>query len=220
VRDLATGAECLLTAAHVVGSLSQAYGTGRTDVLLANGTLAAGGDPTIGNVVLSHPSEPCDEIMFDAALVAPSPGVTLTSTVRNRVVSCLARDVEETAMEDNPVIVYKRGINQPSLTMGLLDPVPTSLEVKSCLPDGSEVSRFYPRGYFVVGDDRPFARPGDSGSIVVDEDSCVVGLLVALRATSPNDVQADDPGFVVPIVDLLDEIGVELIGPSRACTVV
>lgn len=157
--------------------------------------------------------------MFDAALVAPGPGVTLTSTVRDRAVSCVARDVEETAVADNPVIVYKRGINQPSLTMGLLDPVPTSLEVTSYLPDGSEVSRFYPRGCFVVGDDCPFARPGDSGSIVVDEDSCVVGLLVALR-TNSFDVRTEDPAFVVPIIDLLDEIGIELIGPNRACTVV
>lgn len=48
----------------------------------------------------------------------------------------------------------------------------------------------------------------------------MVGLLVALRASSSNDVQPDDPAFVVPIVDLLGEIGVELVGPSRACTVV
>jgi hypothetical protein len=189
------------------------------DVRLANGMVAAGGDPMIGNVVLSHPAEPCDEILFDAALVAPGPGVTLTSTVRDRAVSCLTRDAEETAVDDNPVIVYKRGINQPSLTMGLLDPVPTSLDVKSCLPDGSQVSRFYPRGYFVVGNDRPFARPGDSGSIVVDEDSCVVGLLVALRTSNSSDVQPDDSAFVVPIADLLSEIGVELVGPRRACTI-
>lgn len=36
-------------------------------------------------------------------------------------------------------------------------------------------------GWWVEGDDGPFAQPGDSGSIVVDEEHRVVGMAVAIN---------------------------------------
>jgi hypothetical protein len=216
-----TGQRLLLTAAHVVGSLSWAHELARTDVLVA----AAGGPPgagdrTMGDVVVSHPPEPTKLVMLDAALVAPLAHVTLGGPVRAGTLSSVPRNVELTADEDNPVLVYKRGINSPAVTQGLLNPVAESLRVRSVQADGTVLTRTYARGFFVVGGDEPFARPGDSGSIVVDDDDCIVGLLVALRAPDPHNPRPEDPAFVVPIVDILSEMGLELPGPNRACTVV
>jgi hypothetical protein len=68
-----------------------------------------------------------------------------------------------------------------------------------------------------VGDGSPFARQGDSGAVVVDEDDCVVGMVVALKTATRLEPKPDDPAFVVPIVDVLNGLGVRLAGPDRAC---
>ncbi len=78
--------------------------------------------------------------------------------------------------------------------------------------------RDYLRGWFVYGDGVPFGQPGDSGSIVVDEDDCVVAMLVALRTEPHRPPRPEDPAFVVPILDVLDGLGVALAGPDRPCT--
>jgi len=54
----------------------------------------------------------------------------------------------------------------------------------------------------------------------VDDGDCVVGLLVPVRAADPHNVTAEDPAFVVPIVDILDRLGLTLPGPRRSCTAV
>jgi S1-C subfamily serine protease len=135
------------------------------------------------------------------------------------VTSCIRRDVEETLNEDNPVLVHKRGFGTGE-TNGLLIPVAESLDVEGRLPDGSPVLRTYLRGFFVYGDGRPFAKPGDSGAIVVDDDDCVVGMIVALRAADSAHATGSDPAFVVPIGDLVEYLGVDLLGPARRCTIV
>lgn len=180
---------------------------------------AGSADRHIGQVTLSHPAENVAEVHLDAALVEPSGRVRCHNLVRATVTSCLGRDVEDSAYEDNPVLVHKRGFSTNE-TSGLLDPVPESLDVEGRLPNGTTVVRSYMRGYFVFGDGGPFAKPGDSGSVVVDDDDCVVGMIVALRTADPNGVKESDPAFVVPISDLVEHLGVELIGPARACTVV
>ena len=56
VRQVETGRTFLLTAAHVIGSLSWAHGSERTDVLLAeNSGVPGSGDPIVGHVHSSHP---------------------------------------------------------------------------------------------------------------------------------------------------------------------
>lgn len=210
----------LLTAAHVVGALSEAAnGDGRIMYVAGFGG-ASSQDRYIGDVVVSDPADAeTTDVQLDAALVDPADNVFCRNVVRHNATSCIARDVEETADEDNPVIVHKRGWATGS-TSGLLVPVPEALEVEGRMPDGSTVVREYLRGYFVYGDDCPFAKPGDSGSIVVDDDECVVGMVVALRANKPDNVQAEDPAFVVPILDIIDGLGIVLAGPSRQCTLV
>lgn len=208
----------LLTAAHVVGSLSAAHPQGRTDVLLRTGVAStSSGDPQIGEVIVSHPSEPCEEVELDACLVRVEDRVTLGSVLREHPTSGRARDL--TGVEDL-ITVFKRGIRDPGLTRGLLDPTPVSLKVERQQPSGPPTVRDYLRGWFVYGDEHPFARQGDSGSIVTDEDDCVVALVVALRTDPLREVRVDDPAFVVPIFDVLAGLDVRLAGPNRPCVLV
>ncbi len=221
VGETASGRVFLLTAAHVVGSLSWAHESDRTDVLLAaNNGVPGSGDPTIGHVHLSHPPEPCEEVALDASLIAAADGVTLKDIVRDECLSGIARDVEASAMDDNPVIVYKRGIREPKLTSGLLEPFAISALLQSRLPDGTSIWRRYLRVFHVYGDEGPFAKPGDSGAVVVDADDCVVGVLVGLGCTHSNVPEENTPGIVVPIIDILDTLGLQLLGPQRPCTVI
>jgi hypothetical protein len=210
------GGSLMLTAAHVVGSLSAAHSLEQYEVLHGtNPDCPQAGDPRIGEVIESHPPQPCEEITLDACLVQIDDHVTLGRKVRGRVVSGRARDL--TGVDDY-VTVFKRGINAPKLTKGLLDPTFESLKVEMPQGKGKTLVRHYLRGWFVHGDGRPFARPGDSGSIVVDEDDCVVAMVVALLAKDPQAPEAQDLAFVIPICDVLTELKVRLTGPDRPCT--
>ncbi len=208
----------LLTAAHVVGSLCAAHPQGRIDVLLRTGVAStSSGDPLIGEVIESHPPAPREEVELDACIVRVGEHVSLGSVVREQAMSGRARDLM--GVEDL-VTVYKRGIRDPGLTRGLLDPTPVSLKVDLPQPSGPPIVRDYMRGWFVYGDEHPFARQGDSGSIVTDEDDCVVALVVALRTDTRRDLRVEDPAFVVPILDVLAGLNVRLAGPDRNCVLV
>jgi hypothetical protein len=211
------GRPLLLTAAHVLGSLSAAHSLGQTEVLLGVGLTASAADPRIGQVIESHPPEPCTEVHLDACLVKIDGHITLNRHVRETILSAAPREIAD---EDEPIIVYKRGINAPGLTEGLLDPTPVSLRVELPQPGGPSIRRDYMRGYFVHGTEpeHPFARGGDSGSVVIDEDDCVLGMVVALRTDSPHAPLPSDPAFIVPITDVLAGLRVRLHGPNRACT--
>jgi len=217
---LRDGHPLFLTAAHVVGSLSEVAGA---EVIRVNYVAGFGGassqDRLVGEVYYSDPVDPdVDEVALDAALVEPADDVTFGSVVSDVPTSCFARDVEETAGDDNPVIVHKRGF-ATGFTTGLLEPYESTLEIEGRRPDGSPIVRTYTRGYLVTGDnDEAFAKPGDSGAIVTDADGCIVGMVVAVVAATPNNVHPDDPAFIVPISDLLDALSVRLAGPRRPCT--
>jgi hypothetical protein len=206
----------LLTAAHVVGSLSAAHPLGQREAVLRAGVAAASsGEPRIGDVVLSHPAQPCAEIELDACLVRVDDNVELAQTVRETITSAMPRDLSES---EDMIRVHKRGLAS-GLTSGWLDPIPSSLTTTAEAPDGERTFREYTKGWLVIGEPGPFAAPGDSGSIVVGDDDCVVGLIVALETEYPRGpLKREDPAFVVPIIDVLRGLGVELTGPSRACT--
>jgi hypothetical protein len=205
----------MLTAAHVVGSLSVAHVLGQHEVLLRTGLAStSSGDPRIGEVIDSAPAEPCEEVELDACLVRVEDHVKLGQVVRETITSGRARNLDGL---NDLVTVFKRGANTPNLTQGLLDPTPESLKVELPQPHGPPIVRDYLRGWFVYGEAQPFARPGDSGAIVVDEDDCVVAMVVALRTETQRAPQVDDPAFVIPILDILDGLGVRLAGPDRPC---
>ncbi|HEV7584848.1 MAG TPA: trypsin-like serine protease [Solirubrobacteraceae bacterium] len=208
----------LLTAAHVLGSLSAAHPLGQREAVLRAGVAAASsGDPRIGDVVFSHPAQPCIEIELDACVVRVDDNVELTQTVRETITSGTPRDLTES---EEMIRVHKRGLVS-GLTTGWLDPIPSSLTTRAEGPNGWEILREYTKGWLVIGEPGPFAAPGDSGSIVVDDDDCVVGLIVALETQYPRGpLKPEDPALVVPIVDVLRGLGVELTGPARACTLV
>jgi hypothetical protein len=60
---------------------------------------------------------------------------------------------------------------------------------------------------------------GGPGSIVVDEDDCVLGLIVALQAANPLQPDPQDPAFVVAITDVLSALDLEFTGPNRHCAI-
>jgi hypothetical protein len=64
----------MLTAAHVVGSLSLAHPLGQREVLLgAAFARPSSGDPRIGDVIASYPAEPSEEVQIDASLKSGLP---------------------------------------------------------------------------------------------------------------------------------------------------
>ena len=78
----------MLTAAHVVGSLSLAHPLDQREVLLgAAFARPSSGDPRIGDVIASHPAEPSEEVQIDASLVRVDEHVTLTQLVRDTITS-------------------------------------------------------------------------------------------------------------------------------------
>jgi hypothetical protein len=84
----------MLTAAHVVGSLSAAHALDERHVLLRTGVGAASsGDPIIGEVIESHPPEPCATVELDACLVRVRDHVSLGHVVRETITSGRARDL-------------------------------------------------------------------------------------------------------------------------------
>jgi hypothetical protein len=206
----------LLTAAHVVGSLSAAHPLGQRHVLLrARVGAPSSADPIIGEVIESHPPEPCETVELDASLVRVREHVSLGHVVRETTTSKRARDLKGL---DDLVPVFKRAINTPSLTQGLLDPTPVIAKTELPQPHGPAIVREYLNGWYVEGDGVPFAKLGDSGSIVVDGDDCVVAMIVAIRSATPYAPRVEDPAFVIPIRNILDGLNVRLTGPNRPCT--
>jgi hypothetical protein len=210
----ADGRELFLTAAHVVGSLSPAHGIDPPEVRLQIGVGAAGsGDPVIGRVVRSSPEAPTETVQLDASLVLTSENVTLGAVVRSTVCSGRPRHLDDAT---NFIPVFKRGMRS-GLASGLLDPTPVTALINLAGAAGQSVR--YEEGWWVEGDDGAFARPGDSGAIVVDEDDCVIGMVVAVDSENPADVQPSDRAFVISIADLIDGLEIALVGPDRPCTV-
>lgn len=207
----------MLTAAHVVGALG--IPADGTEVMYVASFQVGPTDKPIGAVKLSHPDAETDEVLLNAALVATNENIDCRNVVHEATASKNARDIAITCSADDPIIVYKRGW-QTEKTEGLLRPVPESLDVDERLSDGTTVTRSYMHGYFVHGVDGPFAEPGDSGAVVVDEDDCVLGMIVALRTKNPASPSAEDQAFVVPINNLLDHLQIQLTGPDRPCTLV
>ena len=208
------GSTMMLTAAHVVGSLSAAHRLGWREVRLGTRTDGVSQEnPRIGDVFESHPPEPCKLVELDACLVRVDEHVTLGGGVREETASGQARNLEG---HEALVKVFKRGVNDSSPTEGQLDPTLQSLKVTLSNGAGQTHVRDYMRGWFVYGVGRPFARSGDSGSIVVDEDDRVVGMVVALRTEDPDNPKTDDPTYVVPIMDILSGLKVRLADPGLA----
>ena len=131
---------------------------------------------------------------LDASLIATVDGVTLNDIVREERLSGIARNVEETAVDDNPVIVYKRGITEPKLTSGLLEPIATLVQTRVLTRRTGHNRAQLSAVFFVYGDGEPFAKPGDSGAVVTDADDCVVGMLVGLRWTHGTTLDENTPG--------------------------
>lgn len=187
----------ILTAAHVCGSLSPA-GPGEHEVLFSSGVGPSQeqGRP-LGRVVRSVPPHPTDEILVDAALIAPRAGLELAERIGDGVRPAGVRDLL-TEDPDDYVRVHKDG-RITGRTHGWLDPAAVTLTTAS--------EREYGNAWWIEGDDGKFADIGDSGSMVLDDEGYVVGMAVAI-----NQPEADEPPLTLcqAIVPLLEALEIEL----------
>lgn len=199
----------MLTAAHVVGSLCPAYRHGvPTSVYAGLGRAGGSIDEFVGQVIKSVPVEPELEIEIDACLISPAPHIVLSNVILEHPTPNRIREISE--VPDDDLVVYKRGATQPSLTAGVLVIEETDLVVDvKVKPHSIEtIEREYVDGYFIHSTDEfPFAKDGDSGSIVVDENGHPVGMVVAV---SGKGKKPTDKAFCVPLQKILDSLDVRL----------
>ncbi|MEJ7783478.1 MAG: hypothetical protein WKF96_01660 [Solirubrobacteraceae bacterium] len=93
------------------------------------------------------------------------------------------------------VVVVKDG-RVTGKTWGMLEPV--------LAQERTTGGKRYVSGWWIEGDDEHFAKVGDSGSIVCDEDGMVVGMAVAINQPLKNDPHLTFCHAIVPIHSALD----------------
>jgi hypothetical protein len=114
-------------------------------------------------------------ISIDAAFNKPTPNITINDRIGHGRIPTGCRNLLADPPDDL-VVVHKDGATT-GRTTGLLDPVVVSDQTDT---------RHYTQGWWIIGEnDSPFALDGDSGSIVLDEDGAVVGMVVAVDKAIP-----------------------------------
>lgn len=139
-------------------------------------------------------------IAVDAAVIKPLPEVKCSN-----LMSCGTptgvRDLLPQSERDSVIPVRKHGASTGETTGDLL----------SVLADHyvEDVEARYSTGWWVYtrSDVPPFAAKGDSGSIVVDEEHNVVGMVVAIKR---EDEDTGGDGFVHAIKPILSALKVRL----------
>lgn len=208
VRHIQSGDLRFLTAAHVVGGLSPGRGqTSRVFTGPLRGTHMVG--VLIGHSGDSVPSSRRKKVCpVDAALIVPLQHVECSRRIGQDLKASgqYFKDIYDHELND--LTVYKAGA-RTGLTRGKIAEIGVALRTK---PRGDHPGPIqYPLGYHVMSDEdnKHFALPGDSGSIVISDDGKVVGMVVAMH-DAPNDPSAY--AFVIPIRPILEALGVRLIG--------
>lgn len=163
----------------------------------------------IGHSGRSVPAVRASVCPVDAALVVPLERVECNRRIGDQVETHggYFEDIHDEELYD--LTVFKSGA-RTGLTRGKICEVGAELRTRR---KGRQGPIRYPFGYWVMSDEnqKHFALPGDSGSVVVAGDGRVVGMLVAMQEAS------QDPSalaFVLPIRPILEALDVALIGPA------
>jgi hypothetical protein len=186
----------LLTAAHVCGSLSPA-GPGQHRVLHHAVCASQNLGHPLGEVRRHVPDEPTAiRVPIDAAVIKPNQNITLQPAIGRGRPPAGVRDLLSEAPDDF-VVVYKDGA-ATGPTEGLLEPVSA---------DEYTDTHHYTQGWWIEGTGGDFARRGDSGSVVTDEEGLAIGLTVAV-----NQPERGQPTltFCQAIVPVLQALRIEL----------
>ena len=145
------------------------------------------------------PNDPCS---VDAAIIKAEPGLRweFDNGIDGRPPTAL-RDLFYPAPAD--LVAVKKFGAASGLTRGYLDPVAADHHVW-------DVPVRYTCGWFCYGEDCQFARQGDSGAVVLDENHEVIGMAVAIEAPQIE----DDPSvgcFMHGIRQIFSALAVALI---------
>jgi hypothetical protein len=112
-------------------------------------------------------------ISVDAAVIKPPPGLRcgneLDCGTPHGVRDLWVRDDQDD--EPDPIPVRKHGA-ETQLTYGELTPIVATMGIE-------DVQTYYNSGWWVDGNGSQFADEGDSGSVVVDDERRIVGMVVA-----------------------------------------
>jgi Trypsin len=196
VVDRATRETLLLTASHVVGGLARAWRV-NVDVYSFDGLAAPATQRRIGNTIKSVPDAMVDRCDVDGALARLADGVEVT---RNLDRGSIVRQVRHLSANDIGLAVHKRGAATGETT-GEFYEISTDVPLRV----RSRKNVLYSEVLAFASRRAPFAQPGDSGAVVVDDAMYVIGLIVGMEQGAPDPLV-----FAVPIQPLLDALDVDL----------
>ena len=172
------------------------------------GGAAVGGstDERLGTLEITVPTGPEPTLQIDAALVRPAQRARLSRDINAGPTVGIPRDLLREELYE-PVPVFKRGA-RTGLTSGWAHPGTSTRK----LVDQTHGECIYQDGFLIESSSsKPFALPGDSGSIVVDAEDRVIGMIVGVV----GDPQAESArAFCTPIPPILETLGINLIGPG------
>jgi hypothetical protein len=181
----------ILTAAHICSVAGLGSGRHRMLHSVAGATQRAG--HPLGEVRRSVMSgQVGNSISLDGAVIKPDRRVTVVASASPRAI----RDLTDEDLDDF-LAVSKVGAASGA-TYGLLDPIAASVRTREGIQ--------YDGGWWITGDSEPFAKKGDSGAVVLDQDGLAVAILVAIQ-------QQDDPSgdsFCLPLAPILNALAVTL----------
>lgn len=210
VRDRRSGEVTILTAAHVIGGLfpwptaeTAVVGYGEVHADEEHDTTTAplaAMTSALGRLERSVPPGMALDCVADAAIARVVSDRELLNMIDGDPVSRV-REIRDVL--DSFIAVRMVGARS-NRREGVLHTARVAERIRIARSDNYV---FYRHGCLIRSPDGQFAAPGDSGSIVVDEDNCAVAMVVGLFAEAPEEAPAT---LAVPITAVLEELDVEL----------
>lgn len=124
-----------------------------------------------GRLRRAVPLYPQPSVAVDAAVIKLADDVEFDNAIGGHVPTAFNDLWANPPDFDLPVLKHGAATE---LTRGTLTPIASDHRVEGFFPR-------YTSGWWAYGDDQPFAVPGDSGSMVVDEEHRLIGMAVAIE---------------------------------------
>lgn len=200
----------VLTAAHVIGGLFPwltdetsvvGYGDLQPDEAhdTATAPLPALMAP-LGRLERSVPPAMAASCTTDAAIARAVSRRELVNSIDDQPIAG-ALDIRDLHNTDIPVRMLAARSKRRE---GILNTARVADRIRIAFSDNYV---FYEHGCLIRGNDGEFAKPGDSGSVVVDDANRVIAMVVGLFE---HDDDAPRSTFAVPIAAVLEELDVKL----------
>lgn len=210
VKDRETGELMLLTAAHVIGGLFPwptketsvvgygDLGDGQPHETLTTPVPAVSSD--LGRLARSVPPSLSQRCSIDAAIARVSSDRELRNHLNEEPILGV-RDISDILDTDIPVEMFGACSNR---RQGILNTAPVTERLRL---GTTEHRVFYERACLVrSNDDEPMAIPGDSGSVLIDDNHHAVAMIVG----AIHDGDIIGAAVATPLAPALDALGVEI----------